>query len=325
MRRREFLGLLAGAAAAPGAWLPPARAQPGKIPRIGYFWPGFADPNVGLAGLRQGLADRGFVLGRNLVLEERYAEGALERTPALIAELLALGVDVLVTGDYALIRAHVQTATVPIVGVAADFVGVGLAAGLSRPGGNVTGLSLFSAEFSPKWLEFLQAAVPKLSRVAFLGGYTGPVQAEKLRLDEAAPRFGVALTQLDLWPRDNLEASLGAITSANFDGLIVADDIMAEPLIPRLVALAAENRMPTIYGFSTAVRQGGMTSYSADVFEIWRRLAGHVERVLKGAKPGDIPIEQATEIKFAINLKTAKALGIEIPPTLLAAAQEVIE
>jgi len=325
MRRREFIGVLAGAAAAaPSAWPLPARAQPAKIPRIGYFWPGFPDPNVGLAGLRQGLAERGFVLGRNLLLEERYAEGHLERTPALIAELLALGVDVLVTGDYALIRAHTQTATVPIVGVASDFVGVGLAAGLSRPGGNVTGLSLLSAEFSPKWLELLKAAVPKLSRVAFLGGYTGPVQAEKLRLDETAPRFGVTLTQLDLW-RDNLEASLGAITSANFDGLIVADDILAEPLIPRIAALAAENRMPTIYGFSTAVRQGGLMSYSADVFEIWRRLAGHVERVLKGARPGDVPIEQATEIKLAINLKTAKALGIEIPSNLLAAAQEVIE
>ena len=325
MRRREFIGLLAGAAAAaPSAWPLPARAQPAKIPRIGYFWPGSPDPNVGLAGLRQGLADRGFVLGRNLLLEERYAEGDLAQTGALIAEILALGVDVLVTGDYALIRAHVLTSTVPIVGVASDFVGVGLAAGLSRPGGNVTGLSVLSADFSPKWLEFLRATAPKLNRVAFLGGYTGPVQAEKLRLDEAAPRFGVTLTQLDLWP-DNLEASLGAITSANFDGLIVAEDSLAEPLIPRIVALAAENRMPTIYGFSTAVRQGGLMSYSADVFEIWRRLAGHVERILKGAKPGDIPIEQATEIKFAINLKTAKALEIEIPSNLLAAAQEVIE
>ena len=320
MRRREFIAALGAAA----AWPPPARAQPAKIPRIGYFWPGFPDPNVGLAGLRQGLADRGYVLGRNLLLEERYAEGDFRRQPGLIAELLALGVDVLVTGDAALIYAHTRSATVPIVGVASDFVGVGLAAGLSRPGGNVTGMSLFSAEFSPKWLEFLKAAVPKLERVAFLGGYTGSVQAEKLRIDETAPRFGVTLTQLDLW-RDILEASLGAITSANFDGLIVADDVMAEPLIPRIVALAAENRIPTIYGFSTAVGQGGLMSYSADDFEMWRRLAGHVERVLEGARPGDIPIEQATEIKFAINLKTAKALGIEIPTTLLAEATEVIE
>ena len=325
MKRRQFIATAGAAAAmAASAWPLTARAQATKIPKIGYFWPGSRDPNVGLAGLLQGLEERGFILGRNVILEERYADGALERTPELIGELLALGVDVLVTGEFALIRAHAMTSKVPIVGVASDFVAVGLAAGLSRPGGNVTGLSLFSAEFSPKWLGFLKAAVPKLSRVAFLGGYTGPVQAERLRLDEIAPRFGVTLTQLDLWG-GNLDSSLEAITSANFDGLIVADDILAEPLIPRVAALAAENRVPAIYAFSTAARQGGLMSYSADLFQIWRRLAGHVERVLKGAKSGDIPIEQATEIKFAVNLKAAKALGLEIPPTLLAEATEVME
>jgi len=322
MRRRDFIGLLGGAAtAAPSAWPLAARAN---IPRVGYFWSGFRDPNVGLAGLRQGLQERGYVLGGNLLLEERYAQGDPAQTWALITELLALGVDVLVTGDFALILAHTLTARVPIVGVAADFVGVGLAAKLARPGGNVTGLSLLSAEFSPKWLELLKAAVPKLNRVAFLGSFSGLNAAEKRGLDEAAPRFDVTVTQLDTY-RANLEASLDAITSANFDGLIVADEYPAEPLIPRIVALAAQNRMPTIYGFSTAVRQGGLMSYSADSFELWRRVAGYVDRILKGAKPGDLPIEQATAIKFAINLKTAKALGIEIPPTLLAAADEVIE
>ncbi len=320
MRRREFLGAVGGAA----AWPLAARAQTAKIPRVGYVWPGFRDPNVGVAGLRQGLAERGYELGRNLLLEERYAEGDLRRAPDLIKDLLAQGVDVLVTGDYALIFAHTRTSTIPIVGVAPDFVGVGLAAGLSRPGGNVTGLSLLSAEFSPKWIELLRAAVPKLARVAFLAPYTGPVQEEKRRLDEVAPRFGVTLTQLDAWP-DNLEANLAAITSANFDGLIVPDDILAEALIPRIVALAARNRMPTIYGYSTAVRQGGLMSYSPDSFELWRRVAGYVDRILRGAKPGDLPIEQATEIKLAINLGTAKALGLDLPPDLLAAASEVIE
>jgi putative tryptophan/tyrosine transport system substrate-binding protein len=322
MRRRDFLGLLGGAAtAAPSAWPTPARAN---IPRVGYFWSGFRDPNVGVAGLRQGLQERGYVLGGNLLLEERYAQGDPARSWALLTELLALGVDVLVTGDFALILAHTLTARVPIVGVAADFVGVGLAAKLARPGGNVTGLSLLSAEFSPKWLELLKAAVPKLNRVAFLGSFSGLNAAEKRGLDEAAPSFDVTVTQLDTY-RANLEASLDAITSANFDGLIVADEYPAEPLIPRIVALAAQNRMPTIYGFSTAVRQGGLMSYSADSFELWRRVAGYIDRILKGAKPGDLPIEQATQIKFAINLATAKALGLDIPPTLLAAADEVIE
>ena len=313
MRRREFIGLLGGAAtAASGAWPAPARAQ-GKIPRIGYFWNDFPDPNVGLAGLRQGLQERGYVLGRNLLLEERYAEGDPSRTRDLITELLALGVDVLVTGDFALIQAHTLTATVPIVGVAGDFVGVGLAAKLSRPGGNVTGLSLLSAELSPKWLELLQAAVPNLNRVAFLGGFSGLTAEEKRGLDQAAPRFHVTLTQLDMY-RANFEASLEAITSESFDGLIVSGESDAESLIPRIVAHAAQSRMPTIYGTSTAVRQGGLMSYSADSFELWRHAAGYIDRILKGAKPGDLPIEQATAIKFAVNLKTARALGIEIPP-----------
>jgi putative ABC transport system substrate-binding protein len=306
------------------AWPFAARAEQAKIPRVGYYWPGVRDPNVGVAGLRQGLEERGYVLGGNLLLEERYARGDQERGRALLAELLALGVDVLVTGDFALILAHALTTRVPIVGVAADFVGVGLEATLARPGGNVTGLSLLSAEFSPKWLELLKAAVPKLNRVAFLGSYSGLVAAEKQRLDEAAARLGVTLTQLDMYAA-NREASFDAITGVNFDGLIVADEYPSEPLIPRIVALAAQNRMPAIYGFSTAVRQGGLMSYSADSFELWRRVAGYVDRILKGANPGDLPIEQATQIKFAINLTTAKALGLEVPPALLAAADEVIE
>jgi putative ABC transport system substrate-binding protein len=321
MKRREFTALLGCAAA---AWPIGTRAQSVRTPRVGYYWPGFPDPNVGVAGLRQGLQDRGYILGRNLLLEERYAEGDMARNWALLSELLALGVDVLATGNFALILAHTLTTTVPIVAVAADFVGVGLAAKLSRPGGNVTGLSLLSAEFAPKWLELLKAAVPKLNRVAFLSDFSGFTAAEKRGLDEAAPRFDVTLTQLDTY-LPNFEASLEAITRASFDGLIVTDEYSIEPLIPRIVAHAAENSMPTIYGFSTAVRQGGLMSYSADSFELWRRAAGYIDRILKGAKPGDLPIEQATEIDLAINLKTAKALGLDIPPTLLAAAAEVIE
>jgi putative ABC transport system substrate-binding protein len=321
MRRRTFIVALGCAA----VWPLAAQAQvKAKIPLVGYFWPGFNDPNVGLAGLRQGLEEHGYILGRNLLLEERYAEGDMARNWPLLTELLALGVEVLVTGDFALILAHSLTKTVPIVGVAADFVGVGLAAKLSQPGGNVTGVSLLSADFSPKWLELLKAAVPKLSRVAFLASFSGLVAAEKQKLDEAASGFGVTLTQLDSYSA-NFEASLDAITSASFDGLIVADDTAIERRIPRIVAFASQNQLPTIYGFSTAVRQGGLMSYSADSFELWRHVAGYVDRILKGAKPGDLPIEQATQIKFAINLTTAKALGIDIPPTLIAAADEVIE
>jgi putative ABC transport system substrate-binding protein len=324
MRRREFIAWL-GAAATPGAWPLSAPAQPTKIPRVGYVWFGRPDPNVGLAGLRQGLADRGYVLGRNLLLEERYAEGDRARVPGLIAELLALDVDVLVTGTSGtILAARKATTMVPIVGVAADWVGSGLADSLSRPGANVTGLSLLSVEISSKWLEYLKEAVPKLNRVAVLGNDNPATLAEMRRIDEAAAGFGIAVTRLNTAPQ-KLDASLTAMTGANFDGLIATDTIEVETLLPRLIPLVARNRLPTIYGFSFAARLGGLMAYSANFFEIWRRLAGYVDRILKGARPADLPIEQATEFKFAINLKTAKALGLDIPPMLLAAANEVIE
>jgi putative tryptophan/tyrosine transport system substrate-binding protein len=320
MRRRDVLSLFGLAATlAPSARPTPARAS---LPKVGCFWFGFPDPNVEGAGLRRGLQERGYVLGHNLVLEERYAEDDPGRTRALLEELLALGVDVLVAGNYALILAHTLTSTVPIVGVAADFVSVGLAATLARPGGNVTGMSLLSAEFSPKWLELLKAAVPTLKRVAFLSDFSGLSAAEKRGLDEAAPRFGVTLTQLDAYP-GNIEASLNSITAANFDGLIAAE--VSEKQIPHIVAVAAQTRTPAIYGFSTAVRQGGLMSYSADQFKLWSRVADYVDRILKGAKPAELPIEQAVQLKFGINLTTATALGLNIPPMLLAAADEVIE
>ena len=187
MRRRDFLGLLGAAAtAAPSAWPTPARAS---IPRVGYFWSGFREPNVGVAGLRQGLQERGYVLGGNLLLEERYAEGDPARSRALITELLALGIDVLVTGDFGLILAHALTTKIPIVGVAADFVGVGLAATLARPGGNVTGLSLLSAEFSPKWLELLRAAVPTLRSPRLPGRFLGAQRRGKASAGRSRAAF----------------------------------------------------------------------------------------------------------------------------------------
>jgi putative ABC transport system substrate-binding protein len=323
MRRRDFLQLTAGAT----AWPMAARAQQSKISRIGYIWLGWPkDQAPSIRGLRQGLTDRGYVLGRDVEIEERYAEGNPEKTPALIADLLALGVDVLVTvGTPTTLAARKATSTIPIVCVAANPVGVGLAASLARPGGNVTGLSLLSSDYSAKWPELMKAAVPKLGRVAILLDPENPgVQLEMRRLDETAPGLGLTVTHLSVRPQ-GLESSLATITAGRFDGLILTDDVLTEPLIPRIVALVAEARVPALYGFSDAVQQGGLMSYSADFFAIWRRAAGYVDRILKGARPGDLPIEQATAIVFKINLKTAKALGLEIPSALLAAADEVIE
>jgi putative tryptophan/tyrosine transport system substrate-binding protein len=171
----------------------------------------------------------------------------------------------------------------------------------------------------------LKAAIPKLNRVAILWNPDNQsTPLEMGRLEGTAPGLGLTLTRLSVRPLD-LETSLAAITSASFDGLVVSDDPLLEPLIPRIVALVAQNRVPTLYAFSTAIRQGGLMSYSANFFDIWRRAAGYVDRILKGARPGDLPIEQATEIALKVNLKTAKALGVEIPAMLLASADEVIE
>ena len=198
MRRREFIAALGSAAA---AWPGAARAQAAKIPRIGFVWFGFPEANISIAGLRKGLADRGYVLGRNILLEERYAEGDRARVQGLITELLALDVDVLATGTSGtILAARKATATVPIVGVAADWVGSGLASSLSRPGANVTGLSLLSEEVSSKWLEYLKEAVPKLHRGAVLGNDNPAVLAEMRRIDEAAATLEISVTRLNTAP-----------------------------------------------------------------------------------------------------------------------------
>jgi putative tryptophan/tyrosine transport system substrate-binding protein len=323
MRRRAFLGLLSAAAAA--GWPIMGRGQAAKAARIGWVDPG-PRRDIFLNGLRQGLVDRGYVFGRDIEIEERYAEGNPEKLPALIADLLASGVDVLTpAGTAAALAAHKATSTVPIVSVTGDPLGVGLAASLSRPGGNVTGLSLQAGDYCAKWLELLKAAVPTLRRVAVLCNPDNPSnQIEMRRLDEPAPPLGLALTRLSDRALE-LESSFAAIAAGSFDGMVVAEDPSLEALMPRFVAFAAHARLPALYGQSDAVQHGGLMSYSANLFAIWRRAAGYVDRVLKGARPGDLPIEQATEIALKINLKTAKALGLDIPTTLLAAADEVIE
>jgi len=324
MRRREFITILGGTAA---TWPLAARAQQAAIPRVGYVWIGVRNgTDVSNAGLRQGLVDRGYEIGRNLILEERYANGNWDRIPALISELLALHVDVLVTvGTLSSLAAQRATSTVPIVCMSGDPVGAKLVASLSHPGGNITGMSLLAGDYSAKWLALLKEAAPKLHRVAVLQNPDSPVMAAEVKhMQEAAPALGVELTILSARPAE-LEASLATLMTASVDSLVVADDPLLETLMTRLIALAAQQRLPALYGFSTAVKLGGLMSYSADFFAMWRRTAGYVDRILKGAHPADLPVEQATEITLNINLKTAKALGLSIPQTLLATANEVIE
>ena len=323
MRRREFITLIGGAAA---AWPLVARAQPSAIPRVGYVGISERGTDVSGAGLRQGLVDKGYEIGRNLAFEARYAHGDIEKVPALIAELLALKVDVLVTvGTSISLAARRATSTVPIVCISGDPVGTGLVASLSRPGGNVTGLSLLAADYSEKWLELLKEALPKLHRVAVLWNADNPsIVLEMERLLAAARALGLDLTAFSAKPND-IEASFAAIANGGFDGLVVTTDASIEPSTPRIIAWAAEHRLPTIYPFSTAVQQGGLMSYSADFFKLWRVGAGYVDRILKGEKPANLPIEQPTAVTLKINLKTAKALDLAVPSTLVARADEVIE
>jgi putative ABC transport system substrate-binding protein len=325
MRRREFIKLAVGAAV---AWPLAALAQQKSgMPRVGYVSIVLRDGvDVGETGLRQGLADRGYIVHRNLAFEERRADGVMERIPGLIDELLAIKVDVLVTpGTPITLAAKRATATVPIVCVTGNPVGAGLVASLSRPGGNITGLSLLSCDYSAKWLQLLKQAVPGLHRATVLWNPDNPTTEHQMQLlNEAAQALGISLQGLSI-RREDVENSLGAFSASSTDGLIVTDDPSLEPLMPRVIALAAERRVPALYGFSFAVRQGGLMSYSANFFELWRRAAGYVDRILKGARPADLPIEQATELTMGINLKTAKALGLDISPALLARADEVIE
>ena len=323
-RRRLIAVLLASAAAARAL---AARAQQPAIPRVGYVSSGArTGTDVSNAGLRQGLSDRGYEIGRNLILEERYAGGQTERIPALIAELLALKVAVLITvGTPASLAAQRATATVPIVSMSGDPVGSKLVASLAHPGGNITGMSLMSGDYSAKWLALLKEAAPTLRRVAAVTNPENPVMAVEIRhMQQTAPALGVELTVFAVRPAE-LEADLAQLAAADVDGLIVTDDPFLELSTPRLVALTAEKRLPALYGWSTAVKLGGLMSYSADFFAMWRREAGYVDRILKGARPADLPVEQATEVSLKINLKTAKALGLTIPSLLLGSADEVIE
>ena len=323
MLRREFITLASGVIA---AWPRAASAQQPALPKVGYVWIGERERDVSGAGLRQGLTDKGYEIGRNLALEERYAQGDVEKVPALLAELLALKVDILVTvGTTISLAARRATSTVPIVCISGDPVGTGLVASLSRPGGNVTGLSLLAADYSAKWLELLKEALPKLHRVAVLWNPDNPsIVLEMARLQTAARTLSLELEAFSGKPKD-LELSFAAIANGGSDGLVVTTDASLEPSTPLIIAFAAERRLPAIYPFSTAVQQGGLMSYSADFFKLWRIGAGYVDRIIKGEKPANLPIEQPTAVALKINLKTARALGIAVPPTLLALADEVIE
>jgi putative tryptophan/tyrosine transport system substrate-binding protein len=290
-----------------------------------------ANPHLRGAFL-QGLRDLGYVEGRNVVIEYRNAEGKLERFPALAAELVALKVDVIVTagGTLAALAAKQATRTLPIVfAAAADPVESGLVTSLARPGGNVTGLSVLAPELVGKCLEQLKQAVPGVSRVAVLwqpGGFGERTEKDMLNGAEVAARaLGVRPQFVEARGPADFDRAFSEMTRARAGALTVFANAMFTIERRRLVDLAAKNRLPALYAFREYVDAGGLMAYGPHLADLYRRAATYVDRILKGAKPGDLPVEQPTKFELVVNLKTARTLGLTIPPSVLSRADQIIE
>ena len=325
--RRKILVALGGVLAAPLASF--AQQQRGKIPRIGYLDGVSASASASRAGvLRAGLRDLGYVEGKNVLIEFRWAEGKYERLPAMAAELVGLKVDVIVAASPPAVRAvQKATTTIPIVFAAVgDPVGLGFVASLARPGGNITGLSSINVDLTSKYLELLRAAVPKLSRVAVLVNPGHPQHPDSLKnIQAAAKTTGVNVSPVQAGTASQIEAALGAMTRERAGALIVLPDAVFTTEWRRITELAAKNRLPTMFWSREGAEAGGLMSYGQNIVEHFRRAATYVDKILRGAKPADLPVEQPTTIELVINLKTAKAIGLTISQDLLFRADKVIE
>ena len=325
-KRREFIPLLGGTA----AWPLAARAQQaGKVHRIGVLETISTTLNVAnFYALREGLRQLGYAEGQNLVIEYRSADGRDDRFPGLARELLALKVDVIVTrGTPAAKAVKNATSTVPVVMMASgDPVGVGLVTSLARPGGNITGLSAIVGELSPKRLELIREIVPGLARIAVLANTSNDaVRRDWARIETAARSLGVQSQLLDLRESDALGPTFDDASARRADALVVVIDAITQANQQRIVDLAMKHRLPAIYSSREFVDAGGLISYGVSYPDLYRRAATYVDKILKGTKPADLPVVQPTKFELVINLKTAKALGIEVPPSLLALADGVIE
>ena len=327
MERRTFLGTLGISVL--GAPLAAEAQQTGKVYRIGYLSAGSStsNPRV-LESFRQGLRELGWIEGQNIVIEYRWAEGRFDRLPDLAAELVRLKVDVIVGAPTpAVLAAKNATALIPIVGVSlTEPVGVGLIASLARPGGNVTGVSYsVGTDIFGKDLELLKEAIPKVRRVAVLSNPDGPVQPLTIsNIKEAARSLGLQLQIVEARGPGDFDGAFAAMARERAGALLVVTDPVFIPHRARLVNLAAKNRLPSIFTQRADVEAGGLMSYGPNFADMYRRAATYVDKILKGAKPADLPVEQPTKFELVINLKTAKALGLTIPQSLLARADEVV-
>jgi putative ABC transport system substrate-binding protein len=302
--------------------------QPRKVPRIGLLFSVSASSAADrIEAFRQGLRELGYVEGSNIILEYRYAESRLDRLPALAAELVRLKVDVIVTSNQEPTRsAKTATATIPIVMARdTDPIGNGFVASLARPGGNITGLSSMAPEISGKHVELLKEIVPRLSRLAVLGTSNTPGNAQLIReIETAAGAFAVTPQYLDVLTVKDIEPAFRAARKARADAILVLGSGIYASHRKKIVDLAVESRLPAIYRSREYMEVGGLMAYGVNPFDLDRRAAVYIDKILKGAKPADLPVEQPTKFEFIINLKAAKQIGLTIPPNVLARADKVI-
>ena len=329
MRRREFIALVGGAVV---AWPPVARAQQGeRMRRIGVLLPTTADDThyqTWLGAFLQGLSQSGWNIGQNVRIDTRWATANADAVRRNAAELVALAPDVIFAPGASTVGPLLQaTHTVPIVfAVVADPVGAGFVGSLARPGGNATGFMAFEYAISGKWLELLKQMVPSLTRAAVLRDATTPTGIAQFGVIQAmAPALRVEIVQINLRDASEIEHAITAFAATSNEGLIVTPSGLAFIHRDRIIKLAAEHRLPAIYFDRSFVAAGGLVSYGPDQTDQCRRAAGYVDRVLKGEKPADMPVQAPTKYELALNLKTAKALGLTLPPSVLAQANEVIE
>jgi putative tryptophan/tyrosine transport system substrate-binding protein len=299
-----------------------------EVPRVAYLAAGTASSQASqLEEFRQGLRELRYIEGKNIIIEPRYAEGKLDRLSALAAELVGLKVDVIVTaGPTATRPAKEATTKIPIVmAFDSDPVGSGFVASLAHPGGNITGLSSISAELNGKRLELLKETVPRLSRVAVLGTSTNPGNAQALKETElAAGSFGVKIQYLDVKDPKDIETAFRASRKERADALLVLNSPIFPSQRTQMTEFAVKNRLPVISFSPAFVDGGGLMSYGVRTADLFRRAAVYVDKILKGTKPADLPVEQPTKFEFIINLKAAKQIGLTIPPNVLARADRVI-
>ncbi len=309
-----------------------AAQPPAKVPRVGYLSPGSSSDPARLRrfdAFRQGLRELGYVEGQNIAIESRWAEGKYERYPALVGDLVRSKVDVIVTvGGAATKAAQQSTRTTPIVmSVVIDPVGSGLVASLARPGRNVTGITMIAPDLVGKQLELLKEAVPKLSRVALLWNPDNPGSApQRVQAEIAARALAVRLQALEARNLQEIDNAFAAMTRERPGALLLlADAILGLNQRNQIVELAAKARLPAIYGVTEYAQAGGLMVYGANLLDLEWRAATYVDRILKGTNPADLPVEQPTKFELTINLRTAKAIGLTIPPSLLQRADQIID